>query len=306
MYFEVAAITIAWWIPPLVAFVLSLFLSTAGLSGAFVLLPFQVSVLGFTGPAATATNHLYNVISLPSGIFRLVREKRMVWPLTLVVILGTLPGVVVGFWARVHYLTDPARFKIFIGFVLLLIAGRLVWDMILRPVCVRAHLAHACPAEPECFAVTEVHVTHFSWRRLSYTFSNREFHVSVPLLFLLSSVVGVIGGAYGVGGGAIIGPFLITFFGLPVHTTAGTTFLGTFSTSLFAVCVYNLLGPLLEQDSLSIQPDWKLGLMFGIGGFFGVLMGSRLQKRISQRAIKTVLAVFITLLGLRYIAGIVW
>lgn len=305
MYFEVAAITVAWWIPPLVALVFALFLSTAGLSGAFVLLPFQVSVLGFTGPAVTATNHLYNVVSLPSGITRLIRERRMVWPLTGIVILGTLPGVVLGFLARVHFLSDPTHFKLFMGFVLLLIAGRLVWDMLLRPVCVRAHLVQKRPPE-EKLTVTEVRVTHFSWRRLSYTFSNREFGASVPLLFLLCVVVGIIGGAYGVGGGAIIGPFLITFFGLPVFTTAATTFLGTFASSLFAVCVYSFLGPMMEQESLSIQPDWKLGLLFGIGGFFGVLAGARLQKHISQRVIKTILAVAISLLGLRYLVGFAW
>lgn len=40
-------------------------------------------------------------------------------------------------------------------------------------------------------------------------------------IFTLSFVVGIVGGIYGIGGGAIIAPFFVTFFGLPVYTVAG-------------------------------------------------------------------------------------
>ena len=56
MFFEVAGIEVHPLIPPLVALVISTFTSTGGISGAFLLLPFQVSVLGFTSPAVSSTN----------------------------------------------------------------------------------------------------------------------------------------------------------------------------------------------------------------------------------------------------------
>ncbi len=47
------------------AFVVSAMATPAGISGAVLLLPFQVSVLGTPSPAVTPTNLLYNVVSTP-------------------------------------------------------------------------------------------------------------------------------------------------------------------------------------------------------------------------------------------------
>jgi uncharacterized protein len=51
----------------LVAFLVSALSAPAGVSGAFLLLPFQVSVLGFTSPAVSPTNLIYNVIAPLAG-----------------------------------------------------------------------------------------------------------------------------------------------------------------------------------------------------------------------------------------------
>jgi len=96
MQFSASGVEVSPLIPPLVAFVISFFTSMGGVSGAFLLLPFQMSVLGFTSPAVSATNQLFNIVAIPSGVARYIREGRMVWPLTWVVIAGTLPGVLIG------------------------------------------------------------------------------------------------------------------------------------------------------------------------------------------------------------------
>ena len=92
MQFSASGVEVSPLIPPLVAFIISFFTSMGGVSGAFLLLPFQMSVLGFTSPAVSATNQLFNIVAIPSGVVRYIREGRMVWPLTWVVIAGTLPG----------------------------------------------------------------------------------------------------------------------------------------------------------------------------------------------------------------------
>lgn len=80
MLFSVSGITVDPWIPPLVAFVISFFTSMGGISGAFLLLPFQMSVLGYTHPSVSSTNQLYNIVAIPSGVYRYCKEGRMVWP----------------------------------------------------------------------------------------------------------------------------------------------------------------------------------------------------------------------------------
>ena len=89
--FPVSGVKTYFFIPPVVAFVVSFFTSMGGVSGAFLLLPFQVSFLNFTSPSVSATNFVYNIVAIPSGVYRYLKEGRMAWPLTWVVIVGTLP-----------------------------------------------------------------------------------------------------------------------------------------------------------------------------------------------------------------------
>jgi hypothetical protein len=47
IFFPVSGIETYFFFPPLVAFVLSFFTSMGGVSGAFLIQPFQISILGF-------------------------------------------------------------------------------------------------------------------------------------------------------------------------------------------------------------------------------------------------------------------
>jgi uncharacterized membrane protein YfcA len=52
------------------AFLVALATTPAGVSGAVLLLPVQVSVLGVASPAVTPTNLLFNVAAVPGGLLR--------------------------------------------------------------------------------------------------------------------------------------------------------------------------------------------------------------------------------------------
>src|SRR5210317_2228054 len=118
MHFPASGVQVHPLIPFGAALGISALTSLGGVSGAFVLLPFQVSVLGFTTPAVTPTNHLFNVVAIPAGVYRYVRERRMLWPLAAIIVIGTIPGVVVGSLLRIYLLPDPNHFKLFMGVVL--------------------------------------------------------------------------------------------------------------------------------------------------------------------------------------------
>jgi hypothetical protein len=105
--FPVSGVHTALWLPPVAAFVVSLFTSMVGVSGAFLLLPFQMSVLEHTAPSVSATNLVYNLVAIPGAVCRYWQEGRLSWPLLRVLTLGTLPGVVGGYYLRLHYLADP-------------------------------------------------------------------------------------------------------------------------------------------------------------------------------------------------------
>ena len=313
MLFQTAGIEVSPWIPPIVAFAISFFTSMGGVSGAFLLLPFQMSFLGYTNPSVSATNQVFNILAIPSGVYRYCREGRMVWPLTWIVIAGTLPGVFIGAVLRVAWLPNPRHFKLFAAAVLLYIGLKIVWDLLTINAATtgradseaRFHetvrrtplknTGHASAAG----SLPMVKVTHFNFKRLGYTFYDETFDVSFWGIFSLSLIVGVVGGIYGIGGGSIIAPFFVTFFGLPIYTVAGAALMGTFVTSVAGVVFYHMMAPL--YPGLSVAPDWLLGLLFGIGGMAGMYLGARCQKFVPARGIKWMLGGIIIFTGVKYI-----
>jgi hypothetical protein len=315
MLFETAGIEVAPWMPPLVAFLISFFTSMGGVSGAFLLLPFQMSFLGYTSPSVSATNQLFNIVAIPSGVYRYWKEGRMVWPLTWIVIAGTLPGVLIGAFVRVTYLPDPTRFKLFAAAVLMYIGGKMARELLKKKTgtkgngseerfqeMVRRHrFAKTGSKSDDQAPFRPVKVTHFNLKRLGYRFYDDAFDVSFWGIFTLSFVVGIIGGIYGIGGGAIIAPFFVTFFRLPVYTVAGAALMGTFVTSVAGVAFYQAIAPLYPH--LSVGPDWPLGLLFGLGGMAGMYLGARLQKFVPARTIKWMLAGIILFTALKYLAA---
>jgi uncharacterized protein len=313
MYFPVAGIDINPLLPPAVAFIISFFTSMGGVSGAFLLLPFQVSILGFNTPSVSSTNQLFNIVAIPSGVYRYIKEGRMVWPLTWVVIIGTLPGVLIGAVIRCQYLPNPKNFKLFAGLVLIYIGGRLLKDLLNKKTTAKNNIS----AEEEFQKmvreyqkskdrnfvgvknISMVHVKKFGLFRIVYEFYGKTFDINAIGITALSFIVGIVGGVYGIGGGAIIAPFFVSFFGLPVYTVAGAALMGTFVTSIAGVGFYQLIAPMYPH--MSIAPDWGLGILFGLGGAAGMYCGARLQKFVPAKFIKYILAACILFLALKYI-----
>ena len=143
-----------------------------------------------------------------------------------------------------------------------------------------------------------VKTKHISLKRIEYEFWGEIFSFNPIVVFILSFVVGIIGGAYGIGGGAIIAPFCISLLHLPAYTIAGATLMGTFITSIAGALFYSI--PLIVNNTSSM-PDWPLGILFGIGGFAGMYIGARLQKFVPQQLIKIALGLIIIFLSIRYI-----
>jgi uncharacterized membrane protein YfcA len=313
MFFQTAGIEIDPWIPPLIAFVISFFTSMGGVSGAFLLLPYQMSFLGYTTPSVSATNQLFNIVAIPSGVYQYWKEGRMVWPLTWIVIAGTLPGVLFGAIIRVKYLPDPQQFKVFAAAVLLYIGIRMIRDLLGKNSGIQAkgqsekrfqEKVKRYRTEKKVATYSDppdssaVRLTYFNLRRFGYTFYDEQFDVSTWGIFSLSLVVGIVGGIYGIGGGAIIAPFFVTFFRLPIYTIAGASLMGTFVTSVAGVAFYQIIAPF--YPSISIAPDWLLGILFGFGGMAGMYLGAKCQKHVPAKAIKCMLAGIIVFTALKY------
>lgn len=282
--FPVSGIVAPLWLPPLAALCIAFLTSMVGISGAFLLLPFQLSVLGFASPAASATNLVFNLVAIPGGMYRYWRENRLFWPLALVVTAGGAPGTLAGAWLRTHWLAERAAFEYFVAVILLLLAWRLL----------------AAPGREIAMPATSDATRLVGWDRGAIRFAQggREYAFAVPSMLGFSFLVGVIGSTYGIGGGSLMVPLCLAVYRLPIHAIAGATLAATFLTSGFALAAYVWLP---APAGIAAEPDWWLGLAFGVGGLVGTYLGARAQKHVPQRLLKGLLGLLLLGLAARYL-----
>jgi len=231
------------------AFIISAIATPAGISGAVLLLPFQVSVLGTPSPAVTPTNLLYNVVSTPGALYRYRRQHQTGGRLALILITGTLPGVIAGSVIRVELVPGPRVFDLLVVALLLPLG---VWLAATRPT--RGH----DPARP-------------------------TRHIPAPVLIVLAALTGCVGGIYGIGGGAVLAPILIGS-GRPAAEVAPAALASTFVTSLGGVLTFTLLS--IREGS--VAPNWPTGIALGIGGIAGGYLGARMQSRLPDILIRRI------------------
>ena len=296
MFFPVSGIEVNPLIPFTAAFVVSFFTSMGGVSGAFLLLPFQMSILGYTTPSVSGTNQVFNIVAIPSGVYQYMREKRMLWPLTWAVIIGTLPGVFIGAWIRIRYLPDPKNFKLFAGMVLFYIGFRLFLDVIKNKGKKKgSHTMHKAGYR------YPIKLLESNIRKVQFDYDGETHGFSPSIIYIICFLVGIIGGIYGIGGGSIIAPFFVAIIGLPVYTIAGAALMGTFITSVAGVAFYQFLS--WVYTDMAVAPDWTLGVLFGFGGLLGMYLGARTQKYVSARIIKGILCGSVLFVAAQYIMG---
>lgn len=281
MYFPISGVEINPLIPLVAAFAIACLTAPAGVSGAFLLLPFQMSVLGFAGPAVSATNLVYNLGATPGGIFRYIRDECMAWSLAWVIALGSIPGMLLGAALRVHYLSGAAGFQIFVGLVLLYVGASLLRK-------------------------TEKHpgqrASGSSFDALTVSSPTKAIEFSTPWVAALSAAAGVLGGVYGVGGAAMIAPVLVAVVGLPVRAVAGATLLGTLVASAAGVAFFYFMD-FAGTATASADPDWLLGGVLALGGVAGTYTGARVQPFLPEAVIRIVLALIVLALALAYLSG---
>ena len=248
------------------AYVIAVIATPAGISGAVLLLPFQVSVLGTPSPAVTPTNLLYNVVATPGALYRYWRQGQTGGRLALLLIAGTLPGVIAGSIIRVELLPGPRVFDLVVAAVLIPLGA---WLPITRPARPPA------AGEPDRLA------------RL----------IPVPVLVVLSAAVGCVGGIYGIGGGSILAPILIGSGRRPAEV-APAALASTFVTSVAGVITFTILS---THTHGTVSPDWQTGIALGIGGLAGAYTGARIQGRLPDAVIRRVMGILVIAIGARYL-----
>jgi len=277
--FPVSGLEVNPVLPAAAALVISFFTSMSGVSGAVLLLPFQMGILGYSAAGVSATNLVFNVIGTPAGVLGYIHERRMSWPLARFVVSRLVPGEVMGVLVRVGFMLDSRVFRIFAGLVIFAV----VISLAVRELQVVRRRRGARGAERDAGSL-----------------GTGEMRV----LGVVCLLVGILSAAYGMGGGALLAGVLLGGWNLSVRQVAGTMLFANFCSSVAGAATYAAAGRVLGHPTLS--PDFRLGVLLGLGGMAGMYLGARMQKYFPVRLIRMFLIIVLLVVATRYVTGLPW
>ena len=116
--------------------------------------------------------------------------------------------------------------------------------------------------------------------------------MDVLMAILFAVAGGLAGGLIGVGGGTIIVPLLIFWFGYGERLATGT--------SLAAIIVVGLFGA-LAQGGFYGNVHVATALLLSIPAAVGVVLGTAIQQRIPQRAVSYLFAALLVAIAIELI-----
>jgi uncharacterized protein len=111
-------------------------------------------------------------------------------------------------------------------------------------------------------------------------------------LAAIGTLAGVFSGLFGVGGGSVIVPLLILWFGFGERLATGT--------SLAAIVIIGLLGA-LAQGGLYGNVHIATAVLLAIPAVLGIRLGTALQQRISERAVSLLFAILLVAIAIELI-----
>ncbi|MEA2959070.1 MAG: uncharacterized protein QOJ58_4731 [Alphaproteobacteria bacterium] len=111
-------------------------------------------------------------------------------------------------------------------------------------------------------------------------------------LAAIGTVAGIFSGLFGVGGGTVIVPLLIFWFGYGERLATGT--------SLAAIVIIGLIGA-LAQGGVYGNVHVATGLLLSIPAAVGVVLGTAIQQRIPQRAVSYLFALLLVAIAVELI-----
>lgn len=102
-------------------------------------------------------------------------------------------------------------------------------------------------------------------------------------------IAGLINGLLGVGGGTILIPAMVFFFGIEQHIAHGTSLAVILPTAIISTLIYQV------NQNLDLQLAFQVAASGMIGGY----IGAKLMEHIPSRHLKKIFGLFMIFAGMR-------
>ncbi|MGD9043902.1 MAG: sulfite exporter TauE/SafE family protein [Desulfobacterales bacterium] len=316
--FSIAGVRVPIWHLLWMGFWTGYIMALVGEASGIFSLPYSMSILQFTSVSVSPTGLITTFLNPFGALLGFYRNRQWNLDLAMGLCLGAVLGAPIGPFIRVYYLSDPKPFKAVIGVALVLMSVHLMvqvtpWYLrrtarqrefkekfdLMKSQRIRAGKAPS--GLPDDFKITTVEksITKVTIR---YWDETRTFNV--PVMVLIGFIVGVISSALGVGGGFMLVPILVTFFGLPMYVLVAATIPFVIVLSLTGLFSYAVIVPMLSGAIAA--PDWSFGLFIACGAIFGAWSASKTQRFIPEKLLKPILGAVTGMVGVLYVINYFW
>lgn len=239
-----------------------------GAGGGFIFVPAILVLLHLPPNIAAGTGLAVVLINSVSGLSKLMKQKRIDFPMGWLLFLGAIPGTFMGVW--LNQLLPADSFSWIFAFVLILLG-----------------LFLFAKKEPRLGSAQQ---TDLSGQEASAASAGKGQALLDGRGFSILGIgclLGTVSGFFGIGGGWLLVPMLIYLFRVPPHIATAT--------SIFSLCLYAVIGVGIHWFLGNI--DWRIVFWGGAGVFLGAQLGVYLSSKLTGRRIVQMLAVLLVAIG---------
>ena len=248
-------------------------LGMLGSGGSAITVPVLVYLVGHGGKVSIAESMaIVGLISVAAAI-PYGRAKQIDWRSVVYFGIPGMAGTFVGSW--LGGISSEVLQLVVFGFVLLAAA----YSMLRKPATVAS-----VPSESETAGI-EFQEQDANDNVVTYV-------PPIPKVALEGTVVGILTGFVGVGGGFLIVPALVILGRLPMRLAIGTSLVIIAAKSSVGFAKYQHY---LVNHELSV--DFQTIMIFTVIGILGSFIGRAINRRLNQQSLKQVFAVFLIFLG---------
>ena len=232
-----------------------------GVGGGFVLVPMMVYLLGMNQHRAHGTSlAVISMVVLFSAIFY-SRHGQVDWLVAIELMIGGVIGAAVG--ARLCTFISARRLRRYFGVLMMLIGLRMLYGAASAAVIVNPVIA-------------------------GHEISPHALGGALAVVGI-GLVTGILSGIFGIGGGIIMIPALVLFFGFTQKMAQGI--------SLAVIIPVSISGALIHNRHGNVR--WDTVLWLGLGGIMGGLVGARIAVlQVSDLALKGMFGVLTLVIGI--------
>ncbi len=248
----------------LIAVVSAFIGSLIGLGGGIILIPSLLFMYQTSDSFAWATPQIIVGISLIAMIFTAFsstvsyyKKRRVDYRIGLLLLTGSIPGGIFGSW--LNQFVDSDKFTLYFGLLMITLS-----------------------------------LSFLIKRKRPASGSNDEtFHYNVSFwpAFIISLIVGILSGLFGIGGGSIMVPAMILLFGLPVHIATATSMFMILFISIISASTHIALGHIA----------WEYVFFFIPGAWIGGTIGAKVNQKITGGILEWFLRIILIIIGVRLI-----